>query len=181
MVCLNENIRFNKIKLKNNIPKEINKMIKLEFNYLIEEKMLEKIYKRINEKSEEMFSDNYFLYLNMDKTVCVHMFKKGKKEGYFCQKKIRTNLPENSGNDYLCCSHSKKHIPRKRKNTKNFLKISENPEFLKFREDHNKEKNFHKIYNKKNKINKSKKKKLKRIIVCNYGTIDFSKILKNIF
>jgi hypothetical protein len=30
-----------------------------------------------------------------------------------CQKKIRTNIVDNNP-DYLCCSHSKIHIPKKR-------------------------------------------------------------------
>lgn len=37
-----------------------------------------------------------------------------KKEGYMCHKKIKTNI-EGGKQDFLCCTHSKLHIPKKRK------------------------------------------------------------------
>lgn len=50
----------------------------------------------------------------MDENYCVHKFTKGKKEGYYCSKKINTNLESGESKDFLCCKHSKKHIPKKK-------------------------------------------------------------------
>ena len=81
---------------------------------LSKKNIIKKISKKINNKIKDLFSTDHFLYLSMNDDFCVHKFKKGKNEGKFCGKKIRTNL-NGKKNDYLCCSHSKEHIPTKRK------------------------------------------------------------------
>lgn len=59
---------------------------------------------------------NHFWYKNCSDNVCTFIHRTGKKEGYMCHRKIRTNLV-NGKKDNLCCIHSKKHIPKKRYNT----------------------------------------------------------------
>lgn len=163
---------FNKIKLRKNISKEINEMIRLEFDYFIEKKILEKIYRKINEKTKEMFSNNHFLYLNMDDTVCTHIFKRGRREGYFCQKKIRTNIEDNS-KDYLCTKHSKKHVPKKR------LKKNEVEDKFIIPKINSKTKNN--IYiNNKNKIFKNKLKNRFKNKIIVHGEINFKNIIERL-
>ncbi len=185
MVCLNDVLPFNKINLRNNISKYLQDMIKLEFQMELNKNIIEKITRNIQENMKQIFSNNHFLYLNIDDNYCTHMFKKGKKEGYFCIKKIKTNLPEGSKKDYLCCVHSRKHIPRKRLNIKSNNKIheiSKNSEKSEISKKFEKYKNIsifqdiHKLYNK----NKIKKRKSKKIFIGNSGIINFSEIFNNI-
>lgn len=188
MVCLNESIMFNKKKLTKNIPAEINEMIRLEFDYFIEKKILEKIYKKINEKSKELFSNNHFLYINMDDSVCTHMYKRGRNEGYLCHKKIRTNL-NGETKDYLCTKHSKKHIPKKNNKFSKVNKISKihkhdniliNKEKI---EDINLKNKENHINKNKNRIIKKKlrnNKKYRKIFICNGGTLNIGNILNKL-
>lgn len=171
MVCLNEILPFNKKKLRNNINKNIQEMIKLKLELELEDNIINKIQENIKKTVEEMFSDDNFIYLNLDDNHCVHKYKRGKHEGYFCTKKIKTNLNGNS-KDYLCARHSKKHIPRKRKITvtvknQTFLKNSEK---LKIKENY--------IHKNKNRIYKKKIKRNRNIFICNSGLLNFEKILK---
>lgn len=183
MVCLNEVLPFNKIILRNNIYNGLQEKIRLEFAMELDEKIIERINKNIQKNVKEMFGNNHFLYLNIDENHCVHMFKKGKKEGYYCTKRIKTNIPKDSKKDYLCCSHSKQHIPRK-KNNKKIYENSKNFENSVIRE---KNKfiisNFNKTICKNNNKNRILKKKLKRnnkIFICNGGIFDFKNIFNNI-
>lgn len=54
----------------------------------------------------------------MNNRNCTYKHLRGKNEGNFCCRKINTNI-EDGKEDYLCCIHSKKHIPQKRKCFKN--------------------------------------------------------------
>lgn len=187
MVCLNDSLLFNKKKLIYNIPKELNESIRLNFNIYFHnndelKNIFEKIYKNINDKTKDLFSSDNFIYINMDDNHCTHKFKRGKKEGYICHKKINTNLKDEK-KDYLCCAHSKKHVTKKKFNKKqkekeniikNNLKINiSNPDFLHLKKDDN-------IYFNYKKNKRIKKKKNKRIFICNGGTINIGKIIKNL-
>ena len=57
----------------------------------------------------------------MNNNFCTHRFKRGKRKGEFCTKKTRTKL-DGKKPDYLCCKHSKRHIPEKMKKIENFDK-----------------------------------------------------------
>jgi hypothetical protein len=122
MVCLNKSLFFNKNKLKENLIKEINYSIKLDFNVFYNDKELKNIFNMINKhislKIKDLFASDHFIYVNLDDNICSHKFMKGKNEGYFCQKKIRTNIIDGR-KDFLCCSHSKLHISKKRISKKN--------------------------------------------------------------
>lgn len=180
MVCLNDYISFNKLKLRNNLKKEINDhILRLDFDLDIEKIKLEQINKKLNEKLNDLFSSDNFIYLNTNDNHCIHKFKKGKKEGYFCFKQITKNGDKDN---YVCTKHNKNHIPKKRiKNIKE--KTNEILQNQTFKNNENKNNNnfIIKIKNNKNKIFKKNKiknnKKNKKIFVCNGGTINIGYIL----
>lgn len=173
MVCLNEHLSFNKNKLKNNLIKELNNSIRLEFQIEIEKNKLlfEKIYKHNENKIKELFLSNHFLYVNMDNNLCSHMFKKGNKEGYFCQKKITKNGDKDN---YVCTKHNKNHNPMKKKKKKiikdNIINIptKSHDKFILLK------KPYGKIYKNKNKM------KNKKIKINVYGEINFNNIIKRL-
>lgn len=191
MVCLNPVISFDKLKLQNNLIEKITgdvennfylyKLDHLKLDSKIKTEITVDIVKNVNkiikESIKNSFSNDYFIYVNMDDNLCVHKFKKGNKEGYFCCKKITKNGDKNN---YVCTKHNKDHKPKKRKN-KN-LKIS------KICENNNKhiDLDINKkivINNNRNRIFKKKlknNKKNKKIFICNSGLIDFKKIFKDI-
>lgn len=125
MVCLNENISFNINSLKKELILEMKKLISFSFNTLLEEEKVnlsnnEKVTfleEKIENKVTSLFHNDNFIYLTMNNKHCSFKHQRGNNEGYFCSKKIRTNL-EGQKKDYLCCLHSKKHIPKKRKEKK---------------------------------------------------------------
>lgn len=174
MGCLNKTINFNIKKLKNNLSEDLNKMIKLEFELDLNNIMIERISKSIKSKINECFNSDCFIYRSMDNKYCTHKFRRGKQDGYFCCKKINTNL-NNEKEDYLCVKHSKKHIPKKRidKNKENvkdivISNIKSNDEFKMI---YNNKKDIKKIFKKK------KKNKNKIHFICNFGVLNISKIL----
>lgn len=183
MVCLNRYISFDKIKLKNNLSKELNESIKLEFDiyYYNNEKIkniFEKIYKHINDKTKELFENNHFLYINMNDNICSHMYKKGKQEGYFCCKKITKN---GNKKESVCTKHNKSHIPKKKLKIKN-NKNSKNCKI--FENDKNIDNSIIKMNINKNKIIKNRLKnnfskiKKRKFKINIYGEINFNYILK---
>ena len=93
-----------------------------------------------------------------------------------CHKGIKTNLNgETPG--YLCSTHSKKHIPKKRivNKEKNIYfpvevcKIIENQRFNK----NTRRKDI-------KKVNKRKKNKNKKIYICNSGVLHIGKLLREL-
>lgn len=125
MPCLNKKLVVDFHKMKSVFVQELENIINNEF-YYIDVVTNEKKYKikniivkdfknKINENNiiEKIIPDNH----------CIHKYKRGNKEGNYCCNKIRTNLYKNDKKDYLCCKHSKKHIPKKR-NTKNDTDIN---------------------------------------------------------
>lgn len=161
MVFFNENISFNVKNLKNGLTTKIKCFVKdaLEF-YLDIEKIekiekiqnsIEKVQNSIEKNVKNLFSNDHFVYLNMNNGVCSHKFKKGKKEGYFCNKKINTNL-EGEKEDYLCCKHSKRHIPKKRVKKEEFLEEMKTVTRIKNKAVTKIKKDIKKIYKKKKKL-----------------------------
>jgi len=126
MVYLNENISFNVFRLRENIKKEISNSIKddISFNKIIKldsrikESITDMIEKKINKKINEIFSNDYFVYLNMNENICTYKIRKGKLADRFCCKKITTNGDKSK---YVCTIHNKNHVSKKR------LKASEIP------------------------------------------------------
>ena len=179
MVCLNENITFNKLKLKNNLIKEITNEFDSNFYFQgleIDEKTKSEItfhnvnnIKEIIRKSiKKLFENDNFIYINMDDNLCVHKFKKGKRDGYFCCKKITKNGDKKQ---YVCTMHNKNHVPSKRnKNSKN-SKIFEN--------SRNINETIIKLHNKKI-IKRKMKLKNKKIKINVYGEINFNNIIKRL-
>lgn len=117
MVFLNENISFNIKSLKKRLTLELQNFME-EYEHIIKDDKLNFLKDKIEEKVKSLFSNDHFVYLSMDNNLCTYKYKRGKNEGYYCCKRIRTNLPDDK-KDYLCSIHSKKHIPKKKKKNKN--------------------------------------------------------------
>ncbi|KAI7855790.1 hypothetical protein BDC45DRAFT_77086 [Circinella umbellata] len=117
----------------------------------------------IKEKIEKT-NTTHFWHLNSSSNVCTYVHKRGKKEGYICHKKIRTNILDGKP-DYLCSTHSKKHIPKKRtkKEQKKKLPCVINNKIC-FKKD----------------IKKRKKRKMKPIYICSDGILNFTDVINKI-
>jgi hypothetical protein len=164
MVLLNTDILVCKSYIQKSIK---NIMLEVMEKYFEDEMLVEKINGKkeimkniIKEKMNET-KTNHFWYVNSSDNVCTFIHKRGKKNGYMCHKKIKTNL-EGQKPDYLCCVHSKKHKPKKR-----VEKISKHNVIIK-----------ESCYKRK-KIQK-KRIKSKKIIICNSGTLNLADIFKNL-
>lgn len=188
MVCLNKNISFRKLKLRDNLIKEVIDEFDRKF-YLYDGNGLEKIdenekikltisiasdvKKIIKNRIKDLFSDNHFLYINMNNNVCTHMFKKGKNEGYFCHKNITSN---GNKENYVCTIHNKDHIPKKRiiKDIKNTTENTFNNKKI-IKNNPSRIKKINKVFKRK-----IEKKNSFKIFIGNTGLINFSEIFKNI-
>jgi hypothetical protein len=163
MVYLNKFINFNVNKLKNNLVNELNQIIKLDFEFDLDSSIINKINKSINNKMKECFDSDHFINVNMDNNVCIYKHKRGNKNGYFCHRKINTNL-NGEKDDFLCVKHSKKHIP-----TKRITKDINKTDIKSVIKSGNKRKHY------KKKLKNQFKKKIHYI--CNSGTLDIGQIL----
>lgn len=114
MVALNEFLPINHIQLRDNLSNDLDTFMQNELDMYINQQIITRIKEKMKYRMKSLFSNDHFLYLSMNNEFCTHKFKKGKRDGMFCGKRIRTNLPYGSKPDYLCCKHSKQHIPRKR-------------------------------------------------------------------
>lgn len=165
MVVLNSEILVNKNKMIGSIRDIMEQVL---HKYFDEEMLVDNVEKKrkilqevINEKLCRI-KDKHFWHINCSEEVCTHFFKRGKKEGYMCHKKIKTNI-EGDKKDFLCCTHSKLHIPKtcKKKITKPI------------------EKKIHDV-KKIIKIREKVEKKRRKIYICNSGNLNLSKILSEL-
>lgn len=134
MVCLIKKLPVNLNKMRTVLIDEIDNIINHELYYLDitfpglktdikndENKYNNKINRIKNNIIEEIrkkMNTDYFLYRIIDDGHCTFKHNRGKNDGNFCCKKIKTNLIDDK-KDYLCCTHSKKHIPKKKDINKN--------------------------------------------------------------
>jgi hypothetical protein len=102
--------------MKKELISILDDIIKERLEYIddIEYEKKEKIKTNIIKDLKNEISKDFFIYKIIDENHCVHKFTKGKKEGYYCSKKINTNLEIGEKKDFLCCKHSKKHKPKKK-------------------------------------------------------------------
>lgn len=174
MVCLNKELPINISIMKEEIISILDNIIKERLEYIdnIEKEKKERIKSNIIKDFKNGINKDFFIYKIIDENYCVHKFTKGKKEGYYCGKKINTNLEYGESRDFLCCKHSKKHIRKKKvkrqKSANNNSIIIETDEKSKINNINNKiDKNIYK----RNKINKmylyNKKIKIKNIDYIN--------------
>ena len=168
MVILNKEILVCKKSMIKSIKSIMSQVMKKYFddeilcnNIKNKKKLMEKI---IKEKSEET-KTNYFWYVNSSSNVCTFIHKRGKKEGHMCHKRICTNIVDNKP-DYLCTTHSKLHIPKKRIKKRNSESVIISDCDTKKRKD----------------IKKIKKRKIKpkKVYICNGGLLDLGKIIGKI-
>lgn len=119
MTCLNNKLQINIKQLKTIFIEEIDYIINSELYYIDEKEIDEnrkiKLKNNIIKKVKNKINSDYFIYRIMDDNYCTFKHKRGKNDGKFCNKKINTNLEMGYKKDYLCCTHSKNHIPKKRK------------------------------------------------------------------
>lgn len=108
MVVLNDFLPINILSLKIHITNKLKEVLNEELDNFIEDVKKKRIMEKIIENIKDTLSSDYFLYLIMHDNYCTHKFKKGKKEGHYCAKKIKSN---NSKKMYLCCKHDPGHIP----------------------------------------------------------------------
>lgn len=184
MVVINETITFNMKLLRNNLSTCVKDFISQSLNYYLEKNIIEKISKNSGDYIKEKLMEDYFVNICMDRKICSHKFRKGKNEGKFCCKKINTNLPENAKEDFMCIKHSKKHIPRKKNNSKNLLKVPEDSQKIDIKliknNIHGNLHEINKLNNKKIIKRKNRKNKFLKIIIGNPCTLNFSSIFKNL-
>lgn len=173
MVCLNENISFNIKSLKKNLSLEIQNFME-EYEYLIKDKKITFLKEQIHKKINSLFNLDHFIYINMNENHCTYKHKRGRNEGYFCCKKIRSNNPKKV---FLCVKHDKDHVPlrRKKKNNKE-QKYSNNNDvniqFKTFEKEELKKENYDNRKNRNDKLlnfksldketNKENKKEIKK-------------------
>lgn len=125
MVYLNKNISFNIKSLKKELTLEMQDLMD-DYDHILDEKKVLSLKNKIEKKIDKLFFSDHFIYLTMNERHCTFKHKRGNNEGYFCCKNIRTNLGGQK-DDYLCCTHSKKHTPKKRKQKKIKSLIKEDP------------------------------------------------------
>lgn len=86
MVLLNIDIFVNQKSMINSIKE----LIKNALEYYIDNESLTKNKKKLMEsiikKNIGKTQEDYFWYLNSGENVCTHVYKRGKKDGYICQK-----------------------------------------------------------------------------------------------
>ena len=117
------------------------------------QKMMESI---IREKIKKIKTKNFW-YINSSKNVCTHIFSKGKKQGYMCHKKITENGDKKK---FVCTKHNPNHTPKKgERENKNIIKRAEK---------------------KINDTKKIKKRKIKKVYICNGGILNFTDVINKI-
>jgi hypothetical protein len=127
MVVLNDFLPINISSLKIHLSNKIRDVLEDKLDYYIEtgtvikKENKKRLFDNIIKEVKNNISD-HFLYLVMHDDYCTHKYKKGKNEGKYCSKKIRSNNPKKV---YLCCQHDKDHIPQKKKLENNINNIDE--------------------------------------------------------
>lgn len=117
MVVLNDFLPINILSLKTHISNKLIDILDDKLDYYIETSTAikkndkKRLFNNIVKEVKNVFSSDHFLYLIMDNNYCTHKYRKGKNEGKYCAKKIRSNNPKKV---YLCCSHDKDHVPKKK-------------------------------------------------------------------
>lgn len=163
MVCLNRKLPINVFIMKKEIISILNGIVEesLEHIDFINDGKKEKIKSNIIKEFKNEIDRDFFIYRIIDEEHCIHKYRKGNKEGEFCGKKIKTTLGLDEKKDFLCCKHSKKHIPKRKtkskkadiisKTTNNSLIINN---YEKNKENNNINNKINKNIYKYNKINK---------------------------
>lgn len=111
MVVLNETIEFSVKKLRNNLSLTVKEFLKEALDYYIDKKNIEKILKNTEKFIKNKIIEDHFIYINMNDNLCTHKFKRGKRDGEYCCKRITKNGDKSK---YICTKHNKGHIPKKK-------------------------------------------------------------------
>lgn len=113
MVYLNKIVSVNISKLELIILEKIDKQIENELYYIndIKNEAKENIKKNILKEIKNEIKNDNFIYRIMADNKCTYKHKNGKKDGYFCHNNITNN---GDSKKYLCRTHNRNHIPKKR-------------------------------------------------------------------
>lgn len=109
MVLLNDYLPFNKKKLKNNLISILKNRSLLDIYDEKTKRIIENTLNYYIKEIENKFSDNHFLNMNINDKFCMHIFKRGRREGEMCCAKIEINSRE-----WLCSRHDRKYNPKHR-------------------------------------------------------------------
>lgn len=174
MVVLNDFLPISILSLKTHFSNKLMDILDDKLDYYIETSTVikkndkKRLFNNIVKEVKNIISSDHFLYLIMDNNYCTHKYKKGKNEGKYCAKKIRSNNPKKV---YLCCSHDKDHVPKKKNisvdNTHSPMELINNNI-----DDNNKFKNKIEIKNdpKKKNININYNNQLNNKVINNFKT-----------
>lgn len=113
MVCLNNNIPMDYSKMKKVILLELDNIIKNELYYIdeINDNKKDRIKDNIIKEMKNKFNSDLFIKRMMNDNHCIFKHKTGKNDGKICCKKITKNGDKRN---YVCTSHNKNHIPKKK-------------------------------------------------------------------
>lgn len=117
MVCLNDKLPIDFLKMKKILISELDSVIEDELYYIDDMKKENKKKIKINivKNFKEKINMNHFVYMIIHKNHCTYKHTRGKKDGEFCCKKITKH---GDINEYVCTTHNKNHIPTPRQNLK---------------------------------------------------------------
>lgn len=113
MVCLNEKLPIDYGYLRKIFVEELAIILDNELNcvYDIKNDRKEKIKNNIIEEFKNRVNSNNIIERIIHKDHCIHKYKKGKKDGNICCKKITKN---GNKKKYVCTIHNKDHVPKKK-------------------------------------------------------------------
>lgn len=117
MVVLNDNICFSMKKLRSYLSSDVRNFVCRALEYYLNDEKINKIAKDTENYIKDKLLDDYFIYLTMDDNLCTYKYRRGKKDGNYCCKKITKN---GNKKKFVCTKHNPDHIPTKKaKNAKN--------------------------------------------------------------
>lgn len=113
MVYLNKIVSVNIESLEKNILEIIGNTLSNELDYInnISDDRKKNHKDNILKEIKKSIKMDYFLYRIMADNKCIYKHKNGKNDGYFCHNNITNN---GDSKKYLCRTHNRNHIPKKR-------------------------------------------------------------------
>lgn len=111
MVCLNDKLPIDYTRLRSLFAEELTNIIENEIHYIdgLKHEKKEKIKNNIINAFKSKMNSNFIIEQVIHKDNCIYKYKKGKKDGIVCCKKITKNGDKDK---YVCTTHNKNHIPK---------------------------------------------------------------------
>lgn len=126
MTCFNEKLPINLKQMKTVLLSELENIINNQLDYVFEEndkkvKKIENTTKCIIKELKDKLNTDLFIQRMIHNDHCIYKHTRGKKDGNICCNKITTN---GDSKKWLCRTHNKNHIPKKRKYKTDLLKFN---------------------------------------------------------